>query len=531
MPKRLHEIIDKRTVNSKHYLNDDGLYTAEISSSPIHYEDAETGKLEDIDLNIIEEQNFEFEYALKKNTFRAYFNDVTDIENYTLAGFELINKNGVARWINFKMYGAEPTSDSREKNRFKYHSVFPNVDLEYIVTPSRLKENIIVHDSSALQAFTFTLKLDDMLKMEIQEDNSIHFIDVETDKKLWEIDKPFAVDSSEGKLRTENISYVFGKETYNGVEYDSITVEISDEDFLSNAVYPIVIDPTVKVDEFSLTNGSKITIPIPSGAIVNDAKVTYFGKTKSTYKEERETKRETLSDFRTSELQFPDVPATASITNNRFSVVGRYFYSNNGTTYALSIPEGMNVSNDLAKTAKFQGRARRSGRSAYLYGYVNGRQNLYRNSSIDYNIDEIELSIGLRTDYSIDTKNPRLNINGNIVGYYNGTINSGDSREINIPSEVFSDGYDVTVLTDDESILDLTLELTYTLKTKVGEFHANGLIIPIYDPSVGMDNKNQLRTFDKNGNVACFELVDITDSLATPFRVSTNNGIKAIAKE
>jgi hypothetical protein len=85
----LYEDISKRNLCSKHYKLDDGSYQADIFIAPIHYKD-EDSQLQDIELNIIPEVNWEFEYSLKKNSFRAYFNDVTDIENYTLAGFEFI---------------------------------------------------------------------------------------------------------------------------------------------------------------------------------------------------------------------------------------------------------------------------------------------------------------------------------------------------------------------------------------------------------------------------------------------------------
>lgn len=248
MAEIVKELLEKRDLYSKHFLNNDGSITAKIGLSPIHYK-TEKEQLEDIDLTIIPEINWEFEYSLKKNSFRAYFNDVTDIENYTLAGFELINKNGASRWINFKMYGANPIADSYDRNCFKYYSVFPNVDLEYIVTPQRLKENIIVNDVSALKPFEFTLKIDDYLRMEVQEDNSINFIDIDTGEKLWEIAKPYAIDSSEKSLRTDNILYTFGKKMYGGIEYDSITIELQDEEFLSNAIYPIMIDPTVSIND------------------------------------------------------------------------------------------------------------------------------------------------------------------------------------------------------------------------------------------------------------------------------------------
>lgn len=240
------EIIEKRTLTTKHFKNDNGSITTEIHLNPIHYK-TESGQLEDIDLTIIPEINWEFEYSLKKNSFRSYFNDATDLENFTLAGFELINSNGVSRWLNYKLINAVPTSNSYEGNKFKYISVFPNVDLEYTVTSEKLKENIIVHNSTALQPFTFSLKFDDGLRIELQEDNSIFFFDVDTGEKLWEIAKPYAVDSSENQLRTDNVIYTLGKQTYNGVEYDSITVELQDTEFLNNAIFPIQIDPTVTI--------------------------------------------------------------------------------------------------------------------------------------------------------------------------------------------------------------------------------------------------------------------------------------------
>jgi hypothetical protein len=251
MAEIVRELVEKRDLYTKHYLNDDGTITAEIHSSPIHYK-TETGEYDDIDLTIVPEQNWEFEYALKKNTLRAYFNDATDIENSTLVGVELINNQGVARWITFKMLDAAPAGSSYEANRFKYHNVFPNVDVEYTVTPERLKENIIVRDSSALQPFTFTLKLDDGLEMQVQSNNDIHFIDRETGEVLWKIEAPFAVDSSEERKQTNNVIYTFGKAVYQGVEYDSITVEIQDDEFLENAVYPIEIDPSISINDTDL---------------------------------------------------------------------------------------------------------------------------------------------------------------------------------------------------------------------------------------------------------------------------------------
>ncbi len=104
MMDNMIELIEKRTPTGKHFLNPDGSYTAQIAIEPIHYKD-ENGNFQDCELDIVPESNWEFEYVVRKNTFTAYFNDSTDIENFTLASFEIKNSQGVSRWINYKLFG------------------------------------------------------------------------------------------------------------------------------------------------------------------------------------------------------------------------------------------------------------------------------------------------------------------------------------------------------------------------------------------------------------------------------------------
>ncbi|KUO58979.1 MAG: hypothetical protein APF84_05860 [Gracilibacter sp. BRH_c7a] len=241
----MSEAIEKRSLNSKHFLNENGSFTAQIHATPIHHIDWTTGELLDNDYTIVPEINWEFEYAVKKNNFRAYFNDSTDIKNATLASFEILNSQGVVRWINYKLFGADPTGHLYKENRFKYYNVFPNVDLEYIVSSERLKENIIVKESTANFSYTFTLKMSEGLKLEQQPDGSIFFIDTDTGEELWEISRPYAEDSSPEVIRTEAVAYTLGKQIYEGIEYDSITVDLLED--ISKLTFPIVIDPTVTI--------------------------------------------------------------------------------------------------------------------------------------------------------------------------------------------------------------------------------------------------------------------------------------------
>jgi hypothetical protein len=239
----MYEILEKRSQYAKHFNNENKTNTAQISPAPIHYKD-ENNTWQDIELNIIPERNWEFEYALKKNTFKAYFNDITDINNNTLTGFELINSNGVSRWINYKLFGANPTANSYQANVFRYDNVFENIDLEYDITSVRLKEKIIIKQPTDSFSFTFTLKLDAGLRLEEQPNKDIYFIDIDTNEVLWKIEAPFAFDSNQRKHETRNVNYTFGKQIHNDVEYDSITISLDDIEFIQNAIYPIIIDPS-----------------------------------------------------------------------------------------------------------------------------------------------------------------------------------------------------------------------------------------------------------------------------------------------
>jgi hypothetical protein len=214
---------------------------AEIHGRPINY--SVDGGFEVCELELIPEQNWEFEYVNRTNNFTSYFNDRTDLQNPTLASFEIINSRGVARWINYKMCGVVGTSQGiPEGNTITYSDVFPEIDLRYIVDTWRLKEDIIIKQPMEYYSYKFTLKLDPNVVLAQQEDGSIDFIDIETQERLWGIGIPYAKDSA-GKT-TWNVNYTLGTETYNDIEYASIEVVIEDTEFIQNAVFPIVIDPT-----------------------------------------------------------------------------------------------------------------------------------------------------------------------------------------------------------------------------------------------------------------------------------------------
>ena len=67
------EVISKRDMNSKHFRNDDGSYTAVISLGSVHYKD-ENGLWQEIDNRITETGNDPaYKFCNEANSFKNYF--------------------------------------------------------------------------------------------------------------------------------------------------------------------------------------------------------------------------------------------------------------------------------------------------------------------------------------------------------------------------------------------------------------------------------------------------------------------------
>jgi len=75
----------KRDAYSRHYINDDGSYTAIIGAGPMHYFNLNNGKWEDIKLDIVATTDPDHKFANITNVFESHFG--THLQN------GIINKN------------------------------------------------------------------------------------------------------------------------------------------------------------------------------------------------------------------------------------------------------------------------------------------------------------------------------------------------------------------------------------------------------------------------------------------------------
>lgn len=226
----LKEIENKRTLYSKTYDSGKEYLETEISSYPIHYQD-ENDKFKEIDTNITTCQKWEFQYGVTSNLYNAYFGDINS-ENKHLVSIEFSQKERDS-WTNFKLIGSKPSDFTIENNKFTFVDCFENVDVEYIVESSKLKENIVLKKYTALREFKFSLK-NGNVQWKLNEEKELEILKNDTLEVIWKLDKPFMYDSE------NNVSY----NVEYKVENDTLIVTFEDEEFLKNAVYPVYVDPT-----------------------------------------------------------------------------------------------------------------------------------------------------------------------------------------------------------------------------------------------------------------------------------------------
>lgn len=216
-----------------------------------NYFNRQANRYEEVDTAPKTERNWEFEYAVKSNNFAAYFNDATDPVNSTLAGVEVVNGNGVSRWINYKIHEAAPVTVEVSNNKVVYRGCWPGVDCEYIVSPEKLKFNIIFANQESVRDVVITLKESPGLNIYQDDDGNIIYVDVDTGEELWHIEAPYFFElQRRQKQKRRNVRFKLGQtRTQNGIDYKALSFEVSGVEWLSKAQYPIVLDPTTNVGQ------------------------------------------------------------------------------------------------------------------------------------------------------------------------------------------------------------------------------------------------------------------------------------------
>lgn len=143
------EVISKRNMNSKHFRNDDGSYTAVISAAPIHYLN-DRNEWHEIDCRIRETKNSStYTYCNETNIFKTYF--PTELQNAGIKFGELDYWQDIhLSWtdtmgIEHPIFAISNTITSVNENKITYSDFSNGISLEYEITHTQLRAKIIFH--------------------------------------------------------------------------------------------------------------------------------------------------------------------------------------------------------------------------------------------------------------------------------------------------------------------------------------------------------------------------------------------------
>ncbi|PKK99092.1 MAG: hypothetical protein CVV57_04600 [Tenericutes bacterium HGW-Tenericutes-2] len=236
------EIIDDRTATSKTFRKIDGTYEIAVYNDVIHYQ--ENGEWKQID-NSLNDLGDELEN--KANHFKVKFPKKLDdnkqikltLDSYSIDWNVLnINSSSVS-YDDTKI----DTSNIKELPNINqsvlYSNIQPYADIEYIITGSKVKENIILSQYVSDFSMTFAYKLKD-LELVQGEHGEVYFTNG-SNEIVFSIKDLYMIDSDYNESFDIDIDVVkTGHKTY------LLKVTPSDN-WLGNASYPVKIDPTISL--------------------------------------------------------------------------------------------------------------------------------------------------------------------------------------------------------------------------------------------------------------------------------------------
>ncbi len=256
----LGEVIENRTETTKTFRMSDGSYVVADYAQNIHFAD-ENGTWQDYD------------NTLSYSDASSY--DSKDINGYGTASSDISiklannsNSNNLLKITkdNYKvslhlvdadkskaLEVYEPAEapvgndiDSAAKlHKFSsgavYKDILENTDLEYIISGSSVKENIIVKDKCDTYTYTFELKLHNLVPV-LLEDGAVALNDEETGNTVLTIPKGYMYDAN-GEY-SDAVSYSVSHK--NGNKYTFTVTADSQWINAEGRAFPVTIDPTVE---------------------------------------------------------------------------------------------------------------------------------------------------------------------------------------------------------------------------------------------------------------------------------------------
>lgn len=223
----------EKDLNTFVFRNNDGTYTKKLYSYPVKYVD-KAGETRDITTDI---------EKLSDGSFRTAENNIVTTFSKTLSeGITLSHDDVVIKMIPSAKFTTESSASSLSSDKKTVSYPYGNkTKLEYSLTYTGFKEDIVVEEYTGQTEYTFALYTNGLFVTEI--DGSFYLVD--NDKNIKAIIGDIIIFTADEKNNT------MGRLTSQAVNPGQIytmTIHV-DADYLKDkkTLYPIRIDPTIEI--------------------------------------------------------------------------------------------------------------------------------------------------------------------------------------------------------------------------------------------------------------------------------------------
>ncbi len=321
------EITEKREENVKHFLNEDGSFTAVKYFKPVHYRVNESEKWCDIDNSLLlkstksdsdnaavyapvssplnvelaqhyssekpvvfKSQDYELSWSYERVAVGTNSDKVVgSINNSTTTE---IQSNAANDIVAKKIEKSSSFEEKQGNEKFidldslydgiVYCDVYPNVDIEYIIDSVYFKENIVLKNNYAKTEYIVNYNVGDLVAEQI-DDHTIALKDKEA-STIYEIYAPYMVDSSNETSENVILSILSQDSGVVKVIIKADSTWLNDE----KREYPVRIDPYIleSVQNYN-QDGTAIYKPQTSGSypygslVVGNDRGAYYSKSKA----------------------------------------------------------------------------------------------------------------------------------------------------------------------------------------------------------------------------------------------------------
>lgn len=260
----LKEVDAKREANVKHFLLKDKTYEAVVYPESVHYK--VNGKWTDIDNTLVDSADSASTMPVvenKANNWNVQFAKSTKNKNlvqlkasgYTIQfGLDDANESRVSTSTlipdGYSKWSAKQKQQAllQLTSTATYSEILPYVDLQYVVSPDKLKENIVLQSAHAPATYSFTIKAP-RLDVALQ-DGVLTCTDKQNPEHIvFQTQAPYMVDAN-GEMSTDVGSTLSEQGNTYTLRLDPSSTWLHDP----QRAFPVTIDPT-----FSVAGSSQVT--------------------------------------------------------------------------------------------------------------------------------------------------------------------------------------------------------------------------------------------------------------------------------